>query len=310
MVFYWLVRRRSFFLLSLVAILVGWNVLADSVGFNLPGSDTARPQGDAIRIMTYNVHGFRHYGDDKDTTTKHAILQILREQGPDVIGFQEFFSGKKSGGFDMQDSIMAVLNTGYFYYAPFSRNKALGMAIFSKFPIINTGTILLSDVFSENQCIYIDVKKDNRIFRIYSVHLQSIRFDQKDYTSLDSVSGKGKTNIHSLKRMISKLKSAFAKRSEQVFKVKDNAANCPYPYIISGDFNDTPGSFAFNQMVNGMKDAFREKGSGFGQTYNGDFPNYQIDFIMPCPKFDVISYEIIKRKLSDHYPVRSDLVWH
>ena len=55
---------------------------------------------------------------------------------------------------------------------------------------------------------------------------------------------------------------------------------CPYPYIISGDFNDTPSSYAVNQMAKGFKNAFREKGTGLGRTYNGDFPNYQIDYIM------------------------------
>jgi endonuclease/exonuclease/phosphatase family metal-dependent hydrolase len=310
MVLYWLVRRKSYFILSLVVILIGWNVLADSVGFHLPGPDSARPQSDVIRVMTYNVHGFRQYGKDRDTSSKHAILQILREQDPDIIGFQEFFSSKKSAGFDMKDSIRTVMKTDYFYFAPFTRNKAVGMAIFSKLPIVDTGTLLLSNVLSENQCIYIDVKKGSQTFRIYSVHLQSIKFDQKDYTSLDSASAKGKTNVRSLQRMIGKLKNAFIKRSEQVFKIKEHAANCPYPYIISGDFNDTPGSFAFSRMVDGLKDAFREKGSGFGQTYNGDFPNYQIDFIMPGPQFEVASYKIIKRKLSDHYPVRSDLILH
>ena len=90
--------------------------------------------------------------------------------------------------------------------------------------------------------------------------------------------------------------------------IKAHAALCPYPYIISGDFNDTPASYSVNQMAKGLKNAFREKGTGFGRTYNGSFPNYQIDYIMASPQFDVASYQITERKLSDHYPVRSDLV--
>jgi endonuclease/exonuclease/phosphatase family metal-dependent hydrolase len=61
-------------------------------------------------------------------------------------------------------------------------------------------------------------------------------------------------------------------------------------------------------MAKGLKNAFREKGAGFGRTYNGDFPNYQIDYIMASPQFDVASYLIIEKKLSDHFPLRSDLV--
>jgi len=90
--------------------------------------------------------------------------------------------------------------------------------------------------------------------------------------------------------------------------IKAHAAQCPYPYIISGDFNDTPASYSVNQMAKGLKNAFREKGSGFGRTYNGSFPNYQIDYIMASTQFDIASYHITEKKLSDHYPVRSDLV--
>ena len=61
-------------------------------------------------------------------------------------------------------------------------------------------------------------------------------------------------------------------------------------------------------MSKGLKNAFCEKGSGFGRTYNGDFPNYQIDYIMASPAFDVLDYDIIEKKLSDHYPVCSDLL--
>jgi endonuclease/exonuclease/phosphatase family metal-dependent hydrolase len=110
------------------------------------------------------------------------------------------------------------------------------------------------------------------------------------------------------KRIAWKLKKAFIKRSEQVIKVKNHSHDCSYPFIIAGDFNDTPSSFAVNQMAKGLKNAFREKGSGIGRTYNGDFPNYQIDYIMASPQFDIRSYKILEKRLSDHYPVCSDLL--
>ena len=79
------------------------------------------------------------------------------------------------------------------------------------------------------------------------------------------------------------------------------------PYIIAGDFNDTPTSFAVNSIAKGLKNTFSEKGNGFGITYNGAFPNFQIDYILTTPNFNVKNYQIIKKKLSDHYAVVSDL---
>jgi endonuclease/exonuclease/phosphatase family metal-dependent hydrolase len=308
---YWLLRKSWYALLSILFIAVGWNVLLNNVSLHKSGNGSDKPDaGATVRLMTYNVHNFKRYGSGNDVSTKHEILQLIQQEQPDVIGFQEFYS-RKQGQYDMCDSIKKILGSDYYYFEPFTFNstEAIGMAIFSKFPIVAQGVIHLSDVKgSGNQCLYIDVRTGEKVFRVYSVHLQSIRFDPEDYKYLNSISQQGKTDMSSTRRLGSKLKSAFIKRSTQVDKVKEHAALCQYPYIISGDFNDTPSSYAVNTMAKGLKNAFREKGVGFGRTYNGDFPNYQIDYIMASPHFDVANYKIIEKKLSDHYPVRSDLV--
>jgi endonuclease/exonuclease/phosphatase family metal-dependent hydrolase len=259
--------------------------------------------------MTYNVHHFRKYGSKIDVSTRGEILQIIKEERPDIIGFQEYFS-RKTGQYDFTDSIKRILNVNYFLFKNFTTNprKTVGMAIFSRYPIVNSGIILLSDTSNENQCLYIDVKKGDKQFRYYNVHLKSIGFDPEDYKYLDSISAKGKTDMRSTKRVSEKLRNAFVKRSAQMYIVKNHSLQCPYPYIIGGDFNDTPSSFAVNQMAKGLKNAFHEKGSGFGRTYNGDFPNFQIDYVMTSPQFDIENYLIIPKKLSDHYPVRSDIL--
>ena len=307
---YWLFRKSWYALLSLVCIVCGWNVLNNSIGFHKSGSVTEKIKDtNKIRIMTYNVHGFTRYGARKDTSTKHEILDIINTQQPDIIGFQEFYT-KKRGQYDLRDSLLKILRTKYFYFESviFNNDEDIGVAMFSKFPIISKGNIHITGQISENACLYIDVQKGNRKFRVYSVHLQSIHFDPIDYKYLNSLSDKGKADLLEAKRMAGKLKNAFRKRSGQVITIKSNAAQCPYPYIISGDFNDTPASFAVTQMSKGLKNAFREKGSGLGQTYNGDFPNYQIDYIMASPQFNIENYQVIEKRLSDHYPVRSDVL--
>jgi endonuclease/exonuclease/phosphatase family metal-dependent hydrolase len=308
-ILYWMVARKWYLLLSLLSIAVGWNVLSNNIGFHKPVDDPALKSGNTIRMMTYNVHNFKRYGSKNDVPTKHDILDIIRQQEPDVIGFQEFYT-RKHGQFDMRDSITHIMGTDQYYLEPiiFNNDESIGVAVFSKFPIVAHGSILLADKRSLNTCIYVDIKKGDRMFRVYSVHLQSINFEPEDYKYINDITRQGKTDMSSTRRLGSKLKYAFLKRTDQVVKIKNHAATCPYPYIISGDFNDTPASFAVNEMSKGMKNAFREKGVGLGRTYNGNFPNYQIDYIMTSPQFDVINYKIIEKKLSDHYPVRSDLV--
>ncbi|HEY5326434.1 MAG TPA: endonuclease/exonuclease/phosphatase family protein [Mucilaginibacter sp.] len=306
-VFWWIIRKKWYAFISIVCIVCGWKVLNNNIGFRLPTS-ASNPYG-VVRMMTYNVHNFKRYGAKNDISTKHDILQIINDQQPDVIGFQEFYT-RSQGQYDMRDSIVKIMGSGYFYFDPviFNSTEAIGIAIFSKFQIIDHGIIPFSGKKSENACIYIDVKKGSREFRVYSVHLQSIRFDPEDYKYINNITQEGTTDMGSARRLGVKLKNAFIKRSAQVAKIKEHAAQCPFPYIISGDFNDTPTSYAVNQMAKGLKNAFREKGSGFGRTYNGNFPNFQIDYIMASPQFDVLNYQIIEKKLSDHYPVRSDLI--
>ena len=310
MIAYWLLRRKWLALISVLTVLCGFNVLKNNIGFNPGNSNVNKPQSDnAIRMMTYNVHEFNKYGGTQDISTRNEILGIIAKTQPDIIGIQEFFT-RKRGLYAMIDSVKKSMGCTNFYYECFvgTKDDGLGIAIFSKFPILAKGVIQLSPLTSDNQCLYTDIKKGAHVIRLYSVHLQSINFKPEDYRYLDSVKQKGKPDFGSTKRLGGKLKKAFMKRADQVAKIKEHAKQCPYTYIIAGDFNDTPASYAVNQMAKGLKNTFREKGFGLGRTYNGDFPNYQIDYIMASPQFDVASYTITEKKLSDHYPVCADLL--
>ena len=308
LIVYWVFRKSWYALVSVLCILIGVNVLQNNIGFNW-GENSQVPGDNAVRIMTYNVHNFKKYSKGRDTSTKTEILALIKDEAPDVIGIQEFFT-RKRGRYAMTDSIKKGLGFKHYYFENIIGNtdETIGIAVFSKFPITNTGFIPLSEASSENQCVYVDIKKANRTFRVYSVHLQSIKFKSEDYQYLDTVTKHGRTDITSTRRLAGKLKRAFIRRAEQVFTIKEHTKTCPYPYIIAGDFNDTPTSFAVSQMAKGLKNTFREKGVGLGRTYNGNFPNYQIDYVLASKQFDVKSYRIIEKKLSDHYPIVSDLV--
>ncbi|HVW96468.1 MAG TPA: endonuclease/exonuclease/phosphatase family protein [Mucilaginibacter sp.] len=309
-IIFWALRRSWYILISVICIAIGYNVLLNNLQLHGPSSKSYGPDATVAHLMTYNVHNFKRYGEKNDISTKHEILQLIEDNPPDIIGFQEFYT-RHSGQYDLRDSIMKIMGTTWYFFDPVLANsdEAMGPAIFSKFPITAHGIIPFGDRPNENTCLYIDVKDGARQFRVYSIHLQSIRFDPEDYKYLKSIAKKGQqTEGSSARRLGSKLKAAFIKRSDQVAIIRQHAAKCPYPYIICGDFNDTPASYAVNQMAKGLKNAFREDGSGFGRTYNGDFPNFQIDYIMASQQFDIDNYEIITQKLSDHYPVKADLI--
>lgn len=309
LIFYWLIRCPRFALISGLAILAGWTVILNYIGFR---ENTAimvpKSSKSFIRVMTYNVHNFKQFGDKNNQFTKDQILNLIRNEQPDVICFQEFFS-RKMGDYNFKKYILEILKTEHYYFKPSTDNgfEAIGTAIFSKFPIINQGNIQFAKKMNWNEPIWVDLKKGDNTFRVYNVHFQSISFQPEDYKYLEKVRQKIDTDVESSRKIGNRLKTAFIKRSNQVKMVKSHTDSCKIPYIITGDFNDTPISYTVKTISKGLNNSFREKGSGFGVTYNGAFPNFQIDYIFTSSEFSVKNYLIIDKKLSDHFPVRSDV---
>jgi endonuclease/exonuclease/phosphatase family metal-dependent hydrolase len=309
LVFYWLIRWPKFALISGLAILAGWTVILNYIGFRENTAIMVPKSSESfIRVMTYNVHNFKQFGDKNNQFTKDQILNLIRNEQPDVICFQEFFS-RKTGDYNFKKYILEILKTEHYYFKPSTDNgyESIGMAIFSKFPIVNQGNIQFAKKMNWNEAIWVDLKKGDKTFRVYNVHFQSISFQPEDYIYLEKVRKKIDTDVESSRKIGSRLKTAFIKRSNQVKMVKSHSDSCTIPYIITGDFNDTPISYTVKTISKGLNNSFREKGSGFGITYNGAFPNFQIDYIFTSPEFSVKNYLIIDKKLSDHFPVRSDV---
>ncbi|MBC7744845.1 MAG: endonuclease/exonuclease/phosphatase family protein [Flavobacterium sp.] len=305
---YWLIKAPKYALISIISILAGYKFLTGFVGFRESSAITVpKSSQNFIRVMTYNVHNFKQYGGKNDQFTKDQILDIIRKEQPDVLCIQEFFSRKK-GEYNFKKEIFEIMDTKNYYFVPNSENEyeSIGMAIFSKLPIVNKGHIPFENV-KGNEALFTDLKFKEKIFRIYNIHFQSISFQPEDYKFLKDVTKEIDTDVRSSRRIGSRLKQAFLKRSNQVKIVKAHTETCESPYIVTGDFNDTPISYTVNLMSEGMQNSFKKKGSGLGITYNGDFPNFQIDYILTSKEFTVRNYLIIDKKLSDHYPVRADL---
>ncbi|WP_316739778.1 endonuclease/exonuclease/phosphatase family protein [Pedobacter aquatilis] len=304
---WWLTRKKLLFAIPIIIIIaLGYKTFHTTFGF---GGDEGNAEKEAgtVRVMTYNVHSFKLYGEDNTIPAKEKMLQVVKDQNPDVVCFQEFYS-RRTGKFNTIDSLKQMLNTKYYYFQPASENdyEAFGLAIFSKYPIKHKDSIRFQG-FGDNMSIYTDLDVNGRTIRIYNVHFQSISFQPQDYQFLDDLTKKTRGKLFASKRILRMLKRAFIKRSEQVDIMKAEMAKCETPYLIAGDFNDTPASYAVKKITNGLKNSFEEKGSGFGKTYNGKFPNFQIDYIATTKDLDILNYKIEKAKLSDHFPVRIDL---
>ena len=299
-VIYWFIQSRKIILISLICLFLGWRTMTNYWAFyTLSTSHRDKKLKSALRLMTYNVHNFESVDPKNKNYTDTAIINLLGGKRPDIIAFQEFHL--MSSRFAICDSLRKSIHTKHYYFEPFISSDAdsTGLAIFSKFPIVKQGVIKLSNMETDNQGIYADIRSPSGIFRVYSVHLQSILLNNSDLKI---------TGRKSAKNLINKLKVAFITRSKQVKIVKAHAEICPYPYVVLGDFNDTPNSYTVKQMSHGLRNAFNEKGRGLGVTFNQLLPMFQIDYILLSPEFTVLDYQILRKKISDHYPVYSEVI--
>lgn len=299
---YWFINKRWIGVLPLIFVGLGWNSILNYVQF---GNEANTKEENTISILSYNAHLFKSIKTNKyDKKTKHEMMEMVLAQKADILCFQEFYYRKK-GVYDIKDTLMKRGGYDYFKEELFNsnENEVMSMALISKYPIINSEVLHFYDYPHANMSLYADILYRGDTIRIINIHLQSISFQPEDYQYLDQVKNV-ETDMQSNKRIGARIKNAFLHRGEQAEKVAELIEESPYPVIVAGDFNDTPASYAFNVISSDLKSAFREKGRGIGVTYNGAFPNFQIDHILCGQEFDVCDYKIIRKKYSDHYPVK------
>jgi endonuclease/exonuclease/phosphatase family metal-dependent hydrolase len=306
---YWSVRRRrqAFYSLAILLISIPFDLRQFHIRFSTPEKAPAT----AFTVMSYNVKLFDLYNWTHNQKTRARMFSMIKEQHPDLLNLQEFFN-QDSGAFRNLDSLKKLLHLPYAhveYTISLHKDDHWGVVTFSRFPIINQGKIVFNNR-NNNICIYTDVIIKTDTVRIYNMHLQSVSFGYADYKFLDQVaSGEdADSEVESSKNILRRMKRASVKRARQAESIAEHIAACPYPVIVCGDFNDTPVSYSYNTISSGLKDAFLEKGSGFGKSFVNPFPLPRIDYILHSDRFHVWNFETIKEKdLSDHFPVKSEM---
>lgn len=302
---YWLLRKPKYALLSLAAILLGWNLLSQHISFHAEAK-TLPKNDSSMRVMTLNAHLFKSLEDRTDEEIKDSVIELIKEVDPDVLCMQEFYT-KIKGTKKMTDRIEkeAGYESHFFEPAVTSEHEAYGQVIFSKYPIINSGTITKNE-FGINRIIFTDIVKAADTIRVYNTHLRSFGLQTEDKIVIQSPSST-KADEQATRKIGRKLKHAFRGRSQQAEALRAHIDATALPVLVMGDFNDTPMSYSVNLIGQGMKNSFREKGSGWGVTHYEMLPLFQIDYILCSREFEVERYKIEKVKLSDHYPVWSDV---
>ena len=210
------------------------------------------------------------------------------------------------------DEFLKELKFPDYYYSYNSKEDFWGYAhfgiiIFSRYPIIKKQTLTTYPNDYNSIFQYIDIVKGPDTIRVFNIHLQSLRFSRANLKYIDKPMDEKDDALKESKSIIGKFKKGFLKREMQANRIRMEVDKSPYPVIICGDFNDVPNSYAYHTIGRDMKNAFVEKGAGLGRTFASISPVLRIDNIFVDDKFNVQQFLRIRKKLSDHFPIVTDM---
>jgi len=300
----WIIFRKWYFLISLLIIIAGYKPLGSYIQPGR-GNDPQNSVQETFKLLTYNVRLFNYYEWDDDTAARDEIIAYINYEKPDIVCFQEFITvpGGEFDGTRLRQQLRYLPYVHINYESTVSGNLSFGMATFSRYPIVNKGSIDFAGTL--NGSIYSDINLNNDTIRIYNCHLQSVKLRKNYDDLLDSlIFNYDEKQLVEIKDISVRMKQAFIQRADQVDILSGHISSSAYPALICGDFNDTPLSYTYHTMSKGMNDAFIEAGSGFGITYRG-FPHMRIDYILYSDEFRALDFSVKKENWSDHYPVVS-----
>ena len=281
-IFYWIAKLKKQFLLSVLILLIGYNSVLAFINFSNNSSNMTENK---VSIISYNVRLFNLYNWIDENDIEDQINSFLVDKSPDIICLQEY-----------RGNIIDLPNYPYRFEFLRGNNIKYGQVIFSKFPILNKGSVDFSSM--SNNAIFVDLKIHNDTIRFYNVHLQSFALENEiDLSTMNTIQNK---------EIITNLSNTFITQQRQVDVLRNSIDNSPYKNILSGDFNNTAFSYTYKNLIHGFKDSFTLKGNGLGITFNYNFIPLRIDFILVDDNFRVNQFKTYKINLSDHEPIFSE----
>lgn len=295
-----------------VFLLFGYTNLQNTIAFHSSSASITPKNDSSLRIMTWNVQDFVNLLEGAEVRLN--MLQLIKQNNPDILCIQEFTNVEEG---KWRVSVRKELDSlGYknYYFSndqittnPSDKVVMRGTAIFSKYKFFDSGRFNIRDTIINEKAVYATFIFNNKPLRIYTGHLASFAL-YKD-TGATANTGIYKLTYDRKRAIEFKLRETEQLHEQQVKILRDSISKSPYPAIYCGDMNTTPCSYNYRILKNSMQDAFLEKGSGMGATFYKILPTLRIDVCFADKAFKIDQCAVIKRKLSDHYPVITDISW-
>lgn len=244
----------------------------------VPGVLSVRPdwvsarQPQDVRVVSYNI---KHGRGNDEVVNLERTAAVLRALQPDIVGLQEVDDmATRSGGVPEAARLGELLGLHHAFgrFMDF-QGGAYGMAVLTRYPIVNTTSVKLPDGNEPRIALAVEVQPPGgQRLTIVNVHFDWVRDDGFRFAQAETLT----TYLDALKT----------------------------PYILLGDFNDVPESRTLALFKSRATEARKPADDRF--TFSSTNPTREIDFIFYAPStaFTPQEVRVITEPLaSDHRPV-------
>jgi len=284
--------RKSAFI-PLIVLLIGYRFVAITFQLNQKKESTEP----TIDVLSYNAHLFDYKRRVTGGPFDPNVFKWIQDHPAGVKVFQEFYNDETSSSRNALKILGDDMGLEYSYQVIDGNpeKRSYGLAIFSKYPILNEGKIF--DNQKSNGAIFADILVNQDTIRIYNSHLESMKIDSDLLENIEGVRD-------NYRQTLGKLHRGSLTRSRQLKVLVEHIRFSPHPVILLGDLNEVPYSYTYFKLSENLANAFEEAGRGFGFTYNRILFFLRIDHIFSSPELKAIDFKTHREvDYSDHYPV-------
>lgn len=259
-----------------LSLSLGASAYPDKLSPSRPDPDPEKNRA-TIRVMSYNIHHGRGIDEVVDL---ERIAEVIRREKPDVVALQEVDRGvRRTDGRDLPAELAELTGMRVFFGANLEfQGGDYGNAILSRFPAsseANTHFRMLREG-EQRGVLQVVLEAEGGAFLFMNTHI--------DYRPDDT---ERLLNVEQLKEIVASYDSL--------------------PVIITGDFNDLPGSRTHLRMKDFLTDAWEVAGEGDGFTYRADRPEKRIDYVFTSEEITPKSARVPQTLASDHLPLVVDV---
>ena len=291
---FWLLFKPLWALLPFAGMLICYVPIRTYCPFNVP---SAPPEG-SLKVLSYNVWNF---GKEKNSDSTYVTIRYIADSGADIVCLQE-----ASTPTDVLDQLDSLVYPLYQYHDTLKSGDAAGIAVLSRYPIRGKECIPYASKGNMSGAFQIDI--DGRDVLVINNHLECTGISLEERQKFKEMV-KGEIAQHDArqesKRLIDQLGESAKIRAAQARAVASYIRKHAYQSVIcTGDFNDSPLSYAHRVIADELTDCYIASANGPGISYHVSGFFVRIDNVLCSDDWTPYACKVDNSiKASDHYPI-------